>query len=423
MKNILILPLLFLAISALAQADPAILNQKLDDLKIALEKLKGVIDSQKDEIDTASVLYIKKFEEIIVYDNDNYPKDTIEIKKIVFDVRDGLILDIQVISTTDRIFSNYWAPIAITRFNSCKWLSSIYLIDEIDTSKRNKKNKSRNAKDTVKIKQEHWYINTCDFLNIVRKGIAVPDNHHFELTKRDTVKVLTRGTGINQIVDLRIYSDMFAALGDEPNGIAQIEGSSRIFINNKNVFNRSTTPFRYGYFSIQASKFDSKFQVTELDSSFTRLKAIQRSAVSVDFGLNLMGLWLQSKSRSWASLNGGVGMNLVRLSNKSDTTTVGSQFLFLESLFEFKELRNFGVDFNGRVFWQRFTGLEKPQSEVQAFLRLGATAYWNPMKNPASRIFARVNYYQNLNAGEEPFVQIQLGYSAVISSLLSNGKN
>jgi hypothetical protein len=369
-----------------------------------------LVNNQDNKKDTAAIVHLKNTGNIIVYNNDQEATDTIEIKKIVFDIRDGLILDIQVISNDNHVFTNYWAPIAITRFNNtCSWLYSKYLVP--------------NPKSKIyQVKPEHMYIHTCDFLNIIRKGVAVPDNVAFTLYKTGDSKILTRGAGINQVVDIRIYTDMFAALGDEPNGLAQIEGSSRVFINNKNWFNRSTTPFRYGYFLVQASKLDSKFQYTMVDSSFTRLKAIQRNTVSAEIGFNLMGLWLQTKSRSWFSFNGGAGLHLVRLKNVQDTTWVSSQFLFIETLFEFKELNNFGIDFSGRVLWQKFSGLTDQLSMMQPIVRIGATAYWNPLNNPSSRIFFRTNYFHELRENSNPFVQIQIGYSAVVSSLITKEK-
>ncbi|MBX2894833.1 MAG: hypothetical protein KF763_05305 [Cyclobacteriaceae bacterium] len=394
-----------------SNSDSVSISTQITELRKAIDSLSKTIKSHEDEKDTAAIVCLKRTADILVYNNDQEATDTIQIREIVFDIRDGLILDIQVIDNDNRVFTNYWAPIAITRFNNtCSWLTSRYLVPD--------------PKSKIhQVKPEYRYVHTCDFLNIVRKGVAVPDNVTFTFYKQGDKKILTRGAGINQVVDLRIFTDMFAALGSEPNGLAQIEGSSRIFINNKNWFKRSTTPFRYGYFLLQASKLDSKFQFTELDSSFTRLKAIQRNTVSAEIGLNLIGSWLQTKSRSWASLNGGAGLHLVRLKNMQDTTLVSSQFLFLETLFEFKELNNFGLDFNGRVLWQKFSGLTDELSMLQPILRLGVTAYWNPVNNHSSRIFFRTNYFQEMNGGNNPFVQIQIGYSAVVSSLITKEKS
>lgn len=435
MKEIFTVTILLLSLMSVGQSKPDSVAKKISELKTAIEHLSKAIDDQKDERDTVAVVHLKKMDSIPVYDNDNVARSVLYIDSIIFDIRDGLILDMQVVGRdkeSNKVFTNYWAPIAITRFNnSCRWLSSKYLVRDVPTAKDsiNVKGSSKKKRDksiikfkNYVVKTEYYYINTCDFLNIIRKGITVPDNDTFTLNKQNEKKTLLRGTGINQVIDLRIFTDMFAALGDEANGLAQIEGTSRVFINNKNWFNRSTTPFRYGYFGIQASKLDSKFQLTAVDSAFSRLKAIQRSIVSAEVGLNLMGVWLQSKSRSWASLNGGAGLNLVRLNNETDTTLVTSQFLFLETLIEFKELNNFGIDFNGRVFWQKFSAINDVPTSLQPLLRLGVTAYWNPLKNPSSRIFARVNYFQDLKDNNDPFVQVQLGYSAVISSLLRGSK-
>ncbi len=390
--------LAFFLISSAGAQDT--LQQKVDSLKAKMDALTDVmsqikkqLDKDKNEKDTAFVVSLLGNNPIKIFNNDEDTIDTSSVVKAIFDIKDGLILDLQVLLSNGKIFSNYHAPIALTRFDKCGWLSY------------------HNGK-------RFEYVRTCDILRVIRKGIAVPDDSLFELTLKKPEHALTRGAGINQVVDLRIYSDMLGTLGDEPNGIAQVEGSTRIFINNRNWFGRSFTPFRYGFFSVQASKLDSRFQVLGMDTTFSRLAAIQRSFASVDIGTNLFGYWLQRKSRSWGSVNGGAGMHLTRAVTEGDTTSVTSQYLFLESLFEFKELRNFGIDFGARIFWQTIPGLANDAGNTQTLFRLGATAYWNPVGNTGSRVFARVQYFQNFDKAERPFVQLQVGYSALISSLL-----
>lgn len=372
------------------------LSSKMDKLNDVLSQIKKTLALDNDEKETACIISL--FDHISgrvkYYDNDEVEKGEVEIETVIFDIKDGLILDMQVVCKQGKIFSNYHAPIPLTRYDRCNWLSY------------------HDGKDYV-------YIKTCDFSKIVRRGVSVPDDEIVVLVMNGkTSHTLKRAAGVNQMVDLRIYSDMLATLGEEPNGIAQIEGSTRVFINNRNWF-RSFTPFRYGFFSVQASKLDSRFQTLNIDSTFSRIDIIQRSFVSADIGANVFGFWLQRKSRSWASVNSGAGIHLTRTANENDTTSLTSQYFFMEALFEFKELRNFGIDFGSRMYWQTVPGLETESGNTQALLRLGATAYWNPIGNPESRIFARVNYYQNLDKGEQPFVQFQVGYSALISSLFS----
>lgn len=380
------------------------LEQKVDSLKTKIVELTDVLSQikkrlteDKENKEPAFVITLHDsnlLKPVQTFNNDEDTLAKVIVEKVIFDIKDGLILDLQVLCKNGKIYSNYHAPIALTRFDRCAWLSY------------------HNGK-------RFEYIRTCDIARVIRKGISVPDDSLFELTAKAPEFILMRGAGINQVVDLRIYSDMLGTFGNEANGIAQVEGSTRIFINNRNWFGRSFTPFRYGFFSVQASKLDSRLQTLAIDTTFSRLDVIQRSFAGVDIGTNLFGFWLQRKSRSWASVNGGAGIHLTRSGNEGDTTTMTSQYLFLESLFEFKEIRNFGVDFSARVFWQTIPGLPDNTGNTQSIFRLGATAYWNPVGNVGSRIFARVNYYQNLDNGEQPFVQLQIGYSAMISSLLS----
>ena len=396
--TVIAITLLFLVYAQIALTQPKpsstdSIKQNIVDLQVTIEKLRKVIEEDKNEKDTACVIHLKGLTGIKVYDNDEKEVGEVTIEKVVFDIREGIILDMQVLTTDKRVFSNYRAPIGLTRYDRCDWLGSY----DGDI---------------------YQYIKTCDFSYVIRKGIAVPDNDNFSLPDKDrSWRALTRAAGINQVVDLRYYSDLLGTIGKEPNGIAQVEGSTRISINNLNWY-KSLTPFRYGYFSVQASKLDSRFQVLKVDSTLSRVRLIQQSWFNVDIGANIFGFWLQRKSRSWASLNGGGGVYMTRLGSKTDTTSRSSQYVYLESLFEFKELKNFGIDFGARILWQTVPGLEKELGKTTSLLKIGATAYWSPLSNKSNRIFGRVNLFQNLNKSEEPFVQFQIGYSAVISSLL-----
>jgi hypothetical protein len=355
------------------------------------------LQDDKDEKDTIGIFTVHKFDEIQVYNEKETVVEKISISEVTFDIKDGVIIDLQVVTTDHRIFTNLSAPIALSRFHRCDILGYY------------------NGNETV-------YIRSCDFISWKRHNTFIPDDQHFRLTKKNSSKILFRGAGLNQISDVRFYSDLLGTLGNEANGIAQTEGSTRIFINNLNFKNTGLIFFRYGGISFQASKLDSKFSTTKNDSNLTNLKFLQRNWLNIDLTANIFSVWLQNKSRSWASLNAGAGATLTRLAEKSDTLSRTGNYYFLEVLGEFKEISNFGIDFSTRFFWLTVPGVGGNFGKLNPLIKVSTNIYWSPLANTRNRVFLRVNYFQDLVEKGEPFFQFQVGYSVVLSSLLKEGQ-
>ncbi|MCA4894799.1 MAG: hypothetical protein ING84_07345 [Cytophagales bacterium] len=366
-------------------------------LKNDLDEIKKLLQDDKDEKDTIGIFTVHKFDEIQVYNEKETVVEKISISEVTFDIKDGVIIDLQVVTTDHRIFTNLSAPIALSRFHRCDILGYY------------------NGNETV-------YIRSCDFISWKRHNTFIPDDQHFRLTKKNSSKILFRGAGLNQISDVRFYSDLLGTLGNEANGIAQTEGSTRIFINNLNFKNTGLIFFRYGGISFQASKLDSKFSTTKNDSNLTNLKFLQRNWLNIDLTANIFSVWLQNKSRSWASLNAGAGATLTRLAEKSDTLSRTGNYYFLEVLGEFKEISNFGIDFSTRFFWLTVPGVGGNFGKLNPLIKVSTNIYWSPLANTRNRVFLRVNYFQDLVEKGEPFFQFQVGYSVVLSSLLKEGQ-
>lgn len=372
-------------------------STEIKALRDDLKEIKKLLQDDKDEKDTIGIFTVYKFKLVPVSEKDGTAAGSIDISEVIFDIKDGVILDLQVVATDHRIFTNLSAPIAVSRFSRCDQLGYY------------------NGTKTV-------YIQSCDFINWVRQNTFVPDDQHFRLTEKNNSKILFRGAGINQISDIRFYSDLLGTLGNEANGIAQTEGSTRIFINNRNIKNAGVIPFRYGAVSFHVSKLDSKFSTTKNDSTLTYLKFTQRNWLNIDLTANLLSVWLQSKSRSWASLNAGAGATLTRLAEKNDTLSRTGNYYFIEALGEFKEISNFGIDFSTRLFWLTVPGVGGNLGKLNPLIKVSTNIYWSPLANTRNRVFLRVNYFQDLVEKGEPFFQFQAGYSVVLSSLLKEGQ-
>ncbi|MEN9565463.1 MAG: hypothetical protein RLZZ69_659, partial [Cyanobacteriota bacterium] len=47
---------------------------------------------------------------------------------------------------------------------------------------------------------------------------------------------------------------------------------------------------------------------------------------------------------------------------------------------------------------------------------------WNPKNVPSSRVFLRGSYYYDFDLKDDPFYQLQVGYSILLSEIINSKK-
>jgi hypothetical protein len=417
MKKLLSLTTLFLLISAFAFSQKAEstdktkidteLSEKIDKLTESVQKL-----SDKIKVDTLTSADVG---EITFYKSESVPNYTyekkegfkkkqktenstkIKITKVVIEVRDGVVHDVQVFTDNGRVFSNNLAPIELNRLNErCDLLGSKFFDG-----------------------QQEFYVQTCDFLNFERMGGFIPNDVRIVLTKEDNKYLFKKEVGINSIFNIRLYSDLLGSLGNKPNGLVQTDVDFRTPLLTTNMWNSNTQLLNYFNFHFNLSRFDNDFQYTTLDSTFKRIDFYQRSWLTTELGFNIISGNLSKKSNNrWAAdLVGGVSLS--NAVTDQDTTTVLLPYFGLNPNLSMKVARNIFVNISSKLIWQYAPKLKDNAygSEVR-IIRPEFEISWNPLSSPGNKLFGRVRYVQQFN-DNNPFFQFQLGYNLSLSEIIN----
>lgn len=345
----------------------------------------------------------------------SYSKSTpnpITIQSVKLNIKDGAIVDMQVITTGNETFTNYVAPISINLFNeSGNYLTFLNRDGVIDA------------------------IYTNNFIRWERERGFNPEDRVVTLDSKTRTQTLRRGVGINHVIDLSLFTDLPGLFGDKPNGITQTEAFVKLVTNNgplkypfteKINFKIKSPLILCKFISLRAtfSRFDSKYEAVKMnaDSSVSRQDLLQRSDANVDLTLNLFSTWLPKKSANWFNANAGAGIYGSDLLSLDDTVSVVLPYFFLEPTFEVKAAQNFGLDLSLKFIRQYAPQLPK-DGDWRWIFRPQATLYWSPPGDVGSKIFARAAFVNDLHEKKAPFYQIQVGYSIRFSDLVAGRGN
>ena len=316
---------------------------------------------------------------------------TTQIKKVSFLLKEGTIIDIQVFTTDNRTFSNERKPIEISKFNErCDLL------------------KSYNG-------TEYEYIETCDFLQWERQNTTLPPNSYFVLDSLHNERTLYRETGTSTVLDIRVSADLLGGFGNVSNGLFQADATLTQVLNSNNVKNKGLFYFNYMKFNFGLSKFDSRYRITPIDTSFYRMLLFQRSWLTGDVTFNLFKTWITRKGESsfFTNVGGGFGLTEIMPQGGIQTTTI-MPYAFVEPGLDVRFSPNFSFDLTTRLINHYAPQIENPKlSSYRLILKPQLAVYWYPLSALQMRMFMRLGYNQDLT-DKKLFVQVQFGYSMLL---------
>ncbi|MVO09462.1 hypothetical protein GOQ30_09865 [Flavobacterium sp. TP390] len=362
------------------------LKEKLEDLKETFEK---------SDQETIGYLVFKLNNATL--HSENGTDTVVDINSIYISLKDGYINDLTVYYN-NQIYTNKNAPIPVTHSRFTKITDKISALNGTD------------------------FFVFQEIIEPKRLNQFVPDDVDYS-TETDLSELeLKKGVGINNIFDIRLYSDALALFGNEENGLVQTD------LRYKNILHRRTlinSVFYLQYFkvNINASKFDSKDKYIEFDN-FNNSDILRKSYLNAEVAVNLLNSWIEFKSQSRAYLDTGFGVGATKLRTATDTLNVNNTNFFIEGGLNLKSSSNIGLDVYGRM-----TRLFSPGTQTYAeylngqyfnFLKFGLDFYWHPFDDKANRLFARVNYItptQDIDKTND-FFQFQIGYSVMLSDLI-----
>lgn len=391
---------------------------KLDSLESKISNLQKTLDEVKKIVanDTVTSYSVGTFtlfatDNLTIYRFDKKTKtatsDKVNITKVIIDISDGVISDIQVLTKENKTFTNGLAPIEVNRFNErCDLL------------------KFFNGNEIV-------YLQSCDFLNWVRNGNYTPNDTRFELAKKDDSKSLAKDVGINSIFNIKLYSDMLSAFGNEANGLIQTEANFKTPLISSNIKNKPFFLLHYFTANFRLSKFDDKFKYTNIlvdnsdtihtssDTTFSRQTLHQRNWLNIDAGFNILSGQFSNKSKSGYAVDILGGFALSNFASFNDSLTVGLPYWGLNPSIKIIAAPNLGLNLSCPIIWQYAPQIkDKGYGQEKTIISPEIEMYWNPMSSPGNKIFARARYV-TMVGDNNPFWQVQAGYNLSLSEIIN----
>ncbi|MDP1801602.1 MAG: hypothetical protein Q8L81_09630 [Bacteroidota bacterium] len=324
--------------------------------------------------------------------------DSLHIDSMYFRIKDGDILEVQVIgkmkgSGSKLKFSNQNSPILLT------------------SERFGKKDRLRGDV------QQNRFVVLNEIVMYTAYESFFPDDAKFSLGKSHSY-TFKKSSGINSMLDIKLYTDALGVFGGKANGIAQTEIIGKFAVGRKGLANTGIRFFKFVGFNINATKFDSKLAYAPLDSNFTRTEMFQKNWFSAETFFTPISGWLARTSSDYWYLNLGCGVDLSEIASSKDTSTTLSTFITSQigAQFDISNNAGFNLSVKGIAHFNPQTNdLGYGPLDVY-YIRPQAMIYWFPAKNKTSRIFARATFIRNASEIKENFVQVQFGYSMLLSS-------
>ncbi|MCD4731399.1 MAG: hypothetical protein K8R74_12410 [Bacteroidales bacterium] len=265
------------------------------------------------------------------------------------------------------------------------------------------------------------YIYLSDFL-LYNEDIGndnfLPSNDIIVLKNKDDKVGLVRRIDLNSYIKVHIFTDLLGLLGQESNGLIQTEISSNIvFIsrpitaNNRHVF----ILFHYLEPSFILKKFDSEYAYQTISDTvppFTIDRTKFNQLSYIDLGLKLNVIRLKSLKHTFDLLNIGIELKYsdVKFINIEDVKTYNEFGIFIETIGQLLEYRNFGYEYGLQVCWQKLNYNEiENYKERYPFLILESSLFYYPKGNRNNILFVRLNNVYN-TVDNDFYNLLQFGY-------------
>ncbi|MEM6686315.1 MAG: hypothetical protein AAF617_11075, partial [Bacteroidota bacterium] len=271
-----------------------------------------------------------------------------------------------------------------------------------------------------------------------------PSEAEAEETGRRSYEVINNNH-LQNVLDLRAYTDLLGLFGDEANGLFQIEGKADFFIHPFNFprtalyYLKKVSPYvRYSRFDedndfVQADLREtiaytidpitmdtiSSQTTTNYSLSNSKLSLLERSNLEMGLDINLLNFRLFKESPFWTSVYFPLSYNVTKVrtdamveDNDANYRTLGFGFgLDLE----IRRFNNFGLnvgyELKGHSFigdYSEFDLLEPGYLKTQA---VKAEIFYYPGIDRSNSVFLRMKSVRDIGSGGgDNFFQLQFGY-------------
>jgi len=419
------------------------LEDSVQKVKNELEKVQDTIRELWSQInadkigDTVAQIKLAR-DSITIYQNDT-KVDTSKIDFVKITQEFG---QINIIASVGGMLFKNQIPLPVSKFPSSSKKASY------------KKKGSPNIKGDAKLIQASGHVEdptklkwiwVSDLLLYEQFECYTPDpfeaktlTYHSDTKSSDTI-LLTK-TGItDNLVELRIYSDILALIGDESNGLIQSEINPRFTINTRAITKTGVIPLYNLSFPITLRKFDSKFGKFYFQDSihYSRLEYVQQATYTAGLDFNAFKLGAQpfSTAQLFVDFNlGSGGFKTYSINKKQLVDSSGNSVTSADTVFrKYVNYEELGPSVSmfikmsnkvallawGQLMWNWIADDLITDNSVLSYFEIGgrisialknSTSYYGTPK-----VFIRWIYYTGITS-RESFSQLQVGYTTTLNN-------
>ncbi|MGV8946385.1 MAG: hypothetical protein ACOH1N_08155 [Lutibacter sp.] len=355
-------------------------------------------------------------------------KKRLKFQKVRVHILEGSVYDLQIFLTDDRnneyLFENK-VPISLLRYTKLSPLNHMFFKLAVSNNPDTEINKIDCKDLSIKLSDVLTYIPNPgenyvpdDLTLELPTKTDVPENTHQSVRYK-----VQQNTALQNIVELRTYTDFLGLFSDAPNGIVQLEGKADFFVNPFNLRNRSVYFFKKISPFVSFSKLDEDVRYLTLEPDGTGGSKIKNSLEIVEkaylqMGMNVNVLSFKFTKEYPFSINLYVPARYQIADIKmTDSLKINYKSLGLGGglLLDFKRYNNFGftyslefTNYNANSFNTEPTIINPDRFWV---FKNEAEVYYNPATDKQQAIFLRLKTFNNSTKNNsESFYQLQFGY-------------
>ncbi|MCY1479070.1 hypothetical protein D3C87_298260 [compost metagenome] len=349
-------------------------------------------------------------------------------KQVKFSIRDGSIYDIRVTVTDSLQTKEYYFEnrVPISMLNYPREAKRNYLSHRSTVML----GALQPGKDGVK----NNYIRISDVLTYLPNpgNNFVPDDIEYTFPtgqeknlqeNKRRLYLLNQDTNLQNVMELRTYTDFLGLFDDTPNGIVQVEGKADFFV----------VPFQIGRYSPMnfLKKISPYVHYTRLDDDHKGLTLIDNPAMP---GTQILKRPLEAIEKSYLDMGAVLdifsfsfikespfNINLyyalryqIATIQKEEADDLNFKTLGHAAglRFEFKRFNNFGFNFSPEFAYYNHMNkidlMENPKN-IWVF-RNEAEIFYYPGTTKKQSIFLRLRTFMDVSDSEDSFFQLQFGY-------------
>jgi hypothetical protein len=362
-------------------------------------------------------------------------------KSIQIELREGGIVDTRLIlHSTDGQYEFYFegtSPVSILNYSRKARKRSFLKYSHYADLKGNGKIDKINE-DALKLLQVN-YIDVLDYHPNAGSNY-VPDDvsYKFPSDKKEEAKIagkrrsyqVINNNHLQNVLDLRAYTDLLGLFADESNGLFQIEGKAEFFIHPFNFSRTALYLFKKVSPYVRYSRFDDETgfvqatpspqdMPTEFLLSDAKLSLLERSNLEMGLDINLINFRWFKESPFWTSIYFPLSYNVTKVrtdatmeDNDANYKTLGFGF-GLD--FEIRRFNNFGLnvgyELKGHSFIGDYTDFSITEPGYLKTQAVKAEIFYYPGDDRSNSIFVRMKSVRDIGSGVgDTFFQLQFGY-------------